>query len=865
MNFLDKDKMKFSVLVVTFLLLASAFAFLPVAGAYSVSPASTSTPVAVTGATATIDYPILAAIAGATTDTRVIAVNNPSGNPGITTITISVPAGAVTASPTGSIPSYAGVPDCVAGCNAATFGAGPYSIQYTDTASSGAVILPPGATILLAINLKPETATTATGAADTFSLAASVTETGGANTVLSPITIYETTATAVTLGTPSSSSVTVGTLVTFTSSTTQTGLPLFSGISSVSAAGTPTTSPASFTSGASTTTITVNDTTAETDTFTVGGPKPNANSANGLLTNGTTGNIVFTAGTPSTITITINGHSSSHQINMTSTTFITGANIVVASADKYGNTVAPTSPLSITLAASTLKGQAAGFTVDTSYTAGASANANYPYTPSDLTTTQSLTITSPATQASPTMNYYMGPDYGATSMLSATATGVPTATSGKIMTWALSPANPVTAVQVTGGLSVQAGSAAQIEATLPVAQAGMSVYFTITTNSSGYGGLFTNGQRAIATTSFGNTTGGFAIASLSVDTTLAASATVQVNYQASPTANDTGADPTVTITTATGPLGSLTVTAYFDAAQANKAKAVAASGTVYLDVAASDAYGNSITVNSGTVQISLSATAGSLSTNTAYITATHNDITASNYQVQFVAPASGSFTITATGTYSGVSATGSKTLSIVSKSPTVVFTSVPTAVTTGVAQQVIGWANVSTGVAPTTITSLKYSLNGATNVTLAAGQATNQFTISALLATNNNIVVYATDGNGVTTSASVQVPAVAVSQTFQNASAIQKITFTNGPSAINATYTNHGTTSLTVIVVANVLNSQGAIIQESTGTITVASGATGSAYPIIQGIPSGTYTVQVTVYSLAYVTLSPTTSITVTV
>ena len=109
------------------------------------------------------------------------------------------------------------------------------------------------------------------------------------------------------------------------------------------------------------------------------------------------------------------------------------------------------------------------------------------------------------------------------------------------------------------------------------------------------------------------------------------------------------------------------------------------------------------------------------------------------------------------------------------------------------------------------------------------------------------------------------MPPVTTAKTFTNASAVNLFQFPNGPKAINATYTNNAASSLTVIVVANVLNSQGAIILESTGTMQVAAGATGSTYPIIQGVASGTYTVQVTVYSLQYVTLSPTTSITVTV
>src|ERR1039458_6285402 len=62
MTFHSTDKMKLSVLVVAFLLLVSAFTFLPAVGAFSPTTVAKtgSAPATVTGATAAIDYPILA-------------------------------------------------------------------------------------------------------------------------------------------------------------------------------------------------------------------------------------------------------------------------------------------------------------------------------------------------------------------------------------------------------------------------------------------------------------------------------------------------------------------------------------------------------------------------------------------------------------------------------------------------------------------------------------------------------------------------------------------------------------------------------------------------------------------------------------
>ena len=61
MTFQSTDKTKLSVLIVTFLLLVSAFSFLPAVGAFSPTTVAntSSAPTAVVGATATIDSPIL--------------------------------------------------------------------------------------------------------------------------------------------------------------------------------------------------------------------------------------------------------------------------------------------------------------------------------------------------------------------------------------------------------------------------------------------------------------------------------------------------------------------------------------------------------------------------------------------------------------------------------------------------------------------------------------------------------------------------------------------------------------------------------------------------------------------------------------
>ena len=853
-----------SAILLGLLLLPGLLIALPAISAIGVS-AYSGTPSVVTGATISIDYPILASIATSGAVSRVISVYNPPGNPGITTITVSVPTAAVTATPTGSIPIWGGVPDCAAtACSAQVFGSGPYSIQYTDNKTPGAVILPPGAAISLVIGLTPETSTSATGAADVFQLQSSVTDTGGANTVLNTMSIYETTTSQITVSTPSSSQ-SAGVPFTFTALASQSGLPLVAGVTTGTAS-TTTISPSSFTSSSSAQTISVNDTTAESLVVQAGGAAPNPNSAGGFLTNGTV-SVTVAAGAVTQLSIFINGYDSTHQINMTSTSLLSGANVAVSTTDKYGNPApfSSTSATTVTLAASTLKGQAAGFTTATAFGSGTSS-ATYPYTPSDIAATTTVVIAVNADTAllssASLPNFYFGPDYGSASQITASAGGLPGAYSSQIVTWALQTGAPTMAVSPTS-LNVAAGSAATISATLPtIEQAGIPVYFSFSTNSSGYAGTFSNGQRTVTQLTTANSTMATAIATLNVDTTLNSTAVIAAYYALSPTANSSSS-VTGTIKTVEGPFASLTVNAYFDSAQTQTATATTSGGTLFIDAVAADSYGNTLTVPSGTLQVTLSTTAGKLSATTTFITAGQTDLTGSNYQVQFTAPTSGTFTITAVGTYNGLSATGSITLSVVSAAPTVTFVTVPASVTTGVPQTITGWANVSAGIPPATITKLEYSLNGGSEVTLGSGLADNQFSITILLSTSNTINVTATDSNSVSTSAIVQIPPVAL---------INSTSFVVTPylttlgqfKAINATLMNNTPSPITAIVFAVVSNSAGQIVYIGTATTTLSSLGEAMTFPIITGLQSGTYSVNVFVWTSQGVPISTPVTISVT-
>jgi trimeric autotransporter adhesin len=870
-----------SACMLALLLLPGIFIALPAVSLLGASASTGATPLAVTGATAAIDYPIYGSISNGapTTDTRTITVSNPVGNPGITTITISVPAAAVGVSSTvaGTIPTTGGVPDCSGtACNAKVFGTGPYSLQYCDTTGTNcgtAVILPPGATIKLTISFAPETNTVSSSAADTYTLSASVTDTTGANTVLNSLAIYETKATTVTGTNPSATTYTAGTVFTFTASLNQTGVPLYAGAHSVTNAGTPTVSPASYTSGSSAQTISVNDTTAEVDTFGVGGPKPNVlSNGNGVLGNFTTQSETITAGASSAVSITILGNSNKHQVNMTSTALISGASISVSSTDKYGNNVVQTSGLLVTLTTSTLSGRAAGFTAAT--TMGVSpSSSTYPYTPSDLSVTAQFYISAGQSTNTSNKNFYFGPDYGSTSAITASASGVTPQTSGDIVTWTFQSGAPT--IAVTGGLSVKAGSNAQIEVSLPsgtgLIQGNVPVYVSIplSANSSDYKGTFA-GSRAVKTTTVGNSTFATATVQLTVDTKVNAFAQVTAVYGVSPTSNSS-ATTSGAITTIAASFSKITIKTYFDTTQLSATSAVKSGGTLYIDACASDAYGNPLTVT-GIVQITLSTSAGSMSSNTAYLTTGKSCITASGYQVSLVAPTTVGTTVTlsASGTYAGSVASGSTAVAVVASSPVIGINSVPSSVTTGIAQSVTGTANASTGIQSDVISTLEYSLNGGTNVSLAAGSQNNTFTITVIFPNaHNSIQIYAQDSAGTWTTVIVLVPPLPPPQTFTAPTGAQPAQYqfpSGGPQSVNSTFTNNGASSLTIVVIANIFTSAGVPVTPSpTATATVPAGSTVSTFELLNGLPHGTYTVTINVYSTQYVSLSPTYTVTVTV
>jgi len=494
---------------------------------------------------------------------------------------------------------------------------------------------------------------------------------------------------------------------------------------------------------------------------------------------------------------------------------------------------------------------------------------------------------------------FYGVDYGSTSQMTATVTagasGVATGTSPLFMTYNLGTTTTLASL-ATSKTSVAAGGTFVLTATLGTPyQANVPVWFF---NATDYSTLTATATKAVSSYS---STSGTAIATWTVTApstagTTAPSATsftaTQVLFsttypytgQVSGLSNSTATAATANIVTVAGALAKLVVNGYltnpggvatFPVSKATYGLStnIVPKGTLYLDVVASDANGNPVTVT-GTTQVTLTTSAGSLSVLSALVipnagTDTASTNLGSSSTVALTPPTTVGSVTTVTASVSG--ATGSNAFTTVAATPTLTVTTVPTTITAGVPVTFSGTVNATKGIQGDTITQIQYTVNwkaGATPTSVGIGSANAAWSFSVLLsATGSSAVnITAVDSQGTPNVFTVvfQVPPIPAALTFTNSTNLKQVSFTGGPAAVNATFTNNAASSLTVIIVANVI-SGGAVILESTATVTAAAGATVSGYPVIQGIAHGTYTVQVTVYSTSYVTLSPTKSLTVTV
>lgn len=924
MTLLRKDSI-LSVLVVGLLLVGSTFAFLPAFAASSASASATgASPATLTGVTTSLDYPIITGTLGSTGATRTVSIANPLGNTAIDQVTIVIPAGAAASTETASDvasrsscnPSQASpaLSTCVA--TAIGSGSGPYTVTYA--LSPNGVLIPGGATVRLSFGFVMESTQASSSAADSYTIQMSATDSSGATTILSPVTLYETAAPTLAFGTPSTGPALcapnqcAGTPFTVPVTSSVSGLAL--GVTGVltpatGATLTPQLNISPGTNGtfisSSSQTLTVNETGAGSLALTVDA----AGTLSGYSIGGTITPVAMpitvNAGPVSKLSIVINGPGgpagSGQMYNVSDADWnapIMGSAISISTSDAWGNAAvfSASNPTTVTVAANTLSGQPAGFSTQTVF------GSTYPYTPlNGLGASATATISAGGTTATLSSNLFYGVDYGSQAQLTASATGttLSSGTSAIIKTWTLDTSAVTLQASNT---SPKGGSSITLSVQLTTAQANVPIWFTNTTNVwtlsakhfESFTSVLSNGTATasvtLSTPAASGMTEGFAANQVIVSTL-------------SPTfalTNNSATSSTVSITTVAGLIAGLKVYAffpqttapttgvYYDSASstsfyywdsgntATPTNTTIPSQELGIDVVATDAHGNPVPV-SGTFQVNIATSTGTLSLSTAYMNqfgdcyvvggvVQYGCDTGYETPITYTTPSS---TGTVTITVSGGGLTGTDTVSIVSAQPMLTVVP-PTTFTPGIVSTFTGVANASTGIANNQILKVMVSVNGGTAqpaVLGTAGVANTAWSFTTLLSGTSslNFTVYDNQVPANTYSAIVQVPPIPPSSSFTFVKAPAQVSLSSAyPVAINATITNAQAQSITAVVVAVVSNSAG---QQGifTGTVTVAAGATASAFPVISGLASGTYTVNVFVLSTQGGSLSSSTTTTVTV
>jgi len=299
---------------------------------------------------------------------------------------------------------------------------------------------------------------------------------------------------------------------------------------------------------------------------------------------------------------------------------------------------------------------------------------------------------------------------------------------------------------------------------------------------------------------------------------------------------------------------------------------------VYPDATLEDAYGNVVTnTQPFQAQIQLSASAGALSTTTAYIASHGSDTYSDIGAIAYYTPSNGAvgtvLTVSASGLVNGLQVQGSSTLTIVSPIPTFSILS-PTGqlngviYTTNTATVFKGWANVSTGydAGPTTSTNIVqigYSVNGGHWLTATLTQAnTIKFAIAAFFHAGLNTVQF---------NATDSIANKYVSQTYQVLvdSSLPVIKFPSVSSVSFGTtvpvtiYSLEGDLNLTSVSAYFGNTNLNVTAANIVGTNTLGANSTFTLN--LSNIPTGTSTLKVSATSYAGNSVTATKTMTVTV
>ncbi len=885
---------KFSSGTILTLLALSGFLFLvplaaPVNAAQNAAlPTLTATPNAVVATTATL---------------WTLKVANPSTNAyAITAITVTAPSGW----------SFA-TPSCTGTFLTTLAASSGSAFQCT---GSGATVLPPGFSTVLGTSLL-STTTTLTGPAAPASSPAvtgvfttSIADAGSSPAAYAGPSFTEysiasiTSAGVVVTLSPTNTQFVAGGsayTVTVTLSTGQAGVPIVWSF--------PSTYPQTtgFTASLTPTSGSTGSTGVTTTTFT----PSNAVTDNAAITatigtstiSGASGIVTTNAAAPSKITFSLSGAKfpTTHYLSGPATTVcntapavtFTGATqaggvgslVTYAISDTFGNAV-PAATIAITAGPGSVLVAATPTSGSALFDTGAA-------------TTCATSVAIAAVSGPMPLSYFQTGTYGITGKLTMALTGTYTPPGGTGTGFsisgftgnlvsgtfaAISPTPTVDGSSLTG-LTIPAGKSFRVRTIVSPVQSGVpiTVYALPGTVGGTQTGTFGTGLKSIAL--FTNSSG-IAAATFTADTlatdTVKFNSTVTKPTDASPSATLAFSSPSSTITTVAGTATTFVVKMFFDTtlASAVAVKSSTVAGvTYYLNIALSDAYGNSVTVAGvSQLQITLSSspsTAVVLSATSVYIPSG----CASTANAPLVAGCTTSFgpitatlpstlalgtsiTLTASGAVGGTAVLGAKTFSTVSPLPTLL---VKSPVSAGGAlfsntQTLVfsGGANASVGY-PSSITIFRVGFKIGTAAWQSAAIAPANkvlWSVAASFPVGLNTVQFnATDSSSpanvfVGAPTSVLVDTSPPTVAFTTAAGA---TLTAGAPLVATITDTLGDLNATAKALAAMATRNGTAIAASsitvTGTNTLGSSVT---YTVsITGLPSGKWTVALTAFDLA--------------
>ena len=416
-----------------------------------------------------------------------------------------------------------------------------------------------------------------------------------------------------------------------------------------------------------------------------------------------------------------------------------------------------------------------------------------------------ITATIPAgSEYSEPVTYKPDPVWGTYAIISAKVTvpsgdyeGSYTGTSKSLKTSTFA-----TSVTVTPeSLTCEAGS--YVEVTIDINQENVPVTFEVVSEEEEYNGYVT----PVSTTTDED---GVATTKFYVDTTAGLKAKVKavVSKPLTDAPDNTIEGESAEIETVPGEVAKLGVTVEPDTLGPGKEAVV----TIYL----ADEYDNEVETNifGAAIRVDLTVTGGTLERDFVYIS--YDDVSVT---VDYTAPEElGTYTITATTTQYALES-GSATVEVMALEPIVNITSpaedTTVSSTTNVTMYIAGWAKPSDATLAetpgTVITTIKYSLNGADNVTVPIVSVEEEkafFNFSVTLTVNatHTITVYAIDSEGYENFATriitvTYAPAPPVMPTEISDASTDKPSYSPGEEVeITATVTNVGAEARNVTI-----------------------------------------------------------------